>query len=469
MSAFFSSINAQSLVLLRLSLMLLAAFGLSRVAKLLTLPNVTGYLISGIIIGPYVTGLIPKDMVSSMSFLTDAALALIAFGTGKYFKWETIRSSGSKIIILTVMEALVAAVAVTLAMIFLFHLDVPFSLLLGAIASATAPASTLMTIRQYKAKGEFVDTVLQVVALDDAVSLLAFSVCATLAELLSSKSGFSAADIVLPIVYNIAALVLGALCALLLNLLMRRVKSDYNHLLLVVILLLALSGVCAAFDVSPLLSCMVFGTVHTNISKKPLFDQVDSFSPPILTLFFVVSGMRLNVNALTSAGVIGVGYFLVRIAGKYLGAFLSCWAVGKDKKVRNYLGFALIPQAGVAIGLAALGARTLGGEAGMALNTVILASSILYELIGPPCAKLALFCTGSYSTRLEDLAPVETATPAGGQKTAVELLIERIKMIQETIPPHELHSRDEEQAFTEAAEEQYAAEFLAHRNLHTRR
>ena len=395
MSTFFSSLNAQSLVLMRLALMLLAAFGLSRVAKLLKLPNVTDYIISGILIGPYVTGLIPKDMVNGMSFLTDAALALIAFGTGKYFKWETIRSSGSKIIILTVMEALVAAVAVTLAMIFIFHLDVPFSLLLGAIASATAPASTLMTIRQYKAKGEFVDTVLQVVALDDAVSLLAFSVCATLAELLGSQSGFSAADVVLPIVYNVAALVLGALCALLLNLLMRRVKSDYNHLLLVVILLLALSGLCAAFDVSPLLSCMVFGTVHTNISKKPLFDQVDSFSPPILTLFFVVSGMRLNVNALTSAGVIGVGYFLVRIAGKYLGATAGAVMTGRSKPIRRYLGLALIPQAGVAIGLAALGERILSGDLGSLLSTIILSSSVLYEMVGPAAAKLSMHLAGA--------------------------------------------------------------------------
>ncbi len=395
MSRFIASLNPQSLVLLRLSAMLLCAFGLSRIAKLFKLPNVTGYIISGILIGPYVTGLIPKDMVEGMSFLTDAALALIAFGTGKYFKWDTIKNSGSKIIILTIMEALVAAVSVSLAMIFIFHLDIPFSLLLGAIASATAPASTLMTIRQYKAKGEFVDTVLQVVALDDAVSLLAFSVCATVAELMSNQGGFSAADILLPIVYNIAALALGALCALLLNLLMRRVKSDYNHLLLVIILLLGLSGLCAALDVSPLLSCMVFGTIHTNISKKPLFDEVDSFSPPILTLFFVVSGMRLNINALASAGIIGIGYFLVRILGKYLGASGGAILTGRSSAIKKYLGLALIPQAGVAIGLAALGERILSGDMGSLLSTIILSSSVLYEMVGPAAAKLSMHLAGA--------------------------------------------------------------------------
>ena len=221
------------------------------------------------------------------------------------------------------------------------------------------------------------------------------------------------------------------------------------------------------------------GTVYINITDDDkLFKQLNYFSPPILLLFFVRSGMNFKLDVLVSSSgsigttpliVIGVLYFFFRIIGKYAGAFLGCLAVGKPKETRNYLGLALIPQAGVAIGLAALGARTLGGEDGIALNTIILASSVLYELIGPACAKLALFLSKSYSTKLEDLAPVEAVTPAGKPKTEVELLIERIKKIQETIPPHEQHSHDEEQAFTEAAEEQFAAEMLAHRGHHGRR
>ena len=211
------------------------------------------------------------------------------------------------------------------------------------------------------------------------------------------------------------------------------------------------------------------GTVYINITDDDkLFKQLNYFSPPLLLLFFVRSGLNFKLDVLVNSSgsigttpliVIGILYFFFRIVGKYAGAFLGCLAVGKPKETRNYLGLALIPQAGVAIGLAALGARTLGGDDGVALNTIILASSVLYELIGPACAKLALYLSHSYSTKLEDLAPVETTTETGQPKTAVELLIERIKKIQETIPPHELHAHEDEAAFTEAAE-QYAADLV---------
>ena len=167
--------------------------------------------------------------------------------------------------------------------------------------------------------------------------------------------------------------------------------------------------------------------------------------------------------------VIGGSYFLVRILGKYLGAWLGCRLVKKDRLVRNYLGLALIPQAGVAIGLAALGARTLGGTMGEDLQTIILASSVLYELIGPGCAKLALYLSKSYSTRLEDLAPVEEVTEAGKPKNDVQLLIERIQKIQKTLPEHESAVSEEEAAFTEAAEEHFAHSQLHRRYFSTRR
>ena len=265
----------------------------------------------------------------------------------------------------------------------------------------------------------------------------------------------------------------------LMKLMMPKKRSTDNRLIISVALLFSFCGICTLLDISPLLGCMSMGTVYINITDDDkLFKQLNYFSPPILLLFFVRSGMNFKLDVLISPSgavgttpllVIGVLYFLFRIVGKYAGAFLGCLAVGKPKQTRNFLGLALIPQAGVAIGLAALGARTLGGEDGVALNTIILASSVLYELIGPACAKLSLYLSGSYSTKLEDLAPVDSTTPTGEAKSEVELLIERIRKIQETIPPHELHAHDEEQAFTEAAEEQYAAEMLAHRGHHGRR
>ena len=384
-------LNDTARVILCLGTTLLAAFAFSRLTKLMHLPNVTGYILAGIFIGPYCLKLVDAPMVNSMSFVTDIALAFIAFGTGRYFKWSSLKRSGGKIFFLTAMESLVAALLVTLAMLFIFHLPLAFSLLLGAIASATAPASTLMTIRQYKAKGHFVDTLLQVVALDDAVSLLAFSVCAAIAQMSESTSGSMMASVVLPIVYNAVAIALGVGLALLLKALLRHVHSSYNRLLLVVIMLLELSGVCSAVNISPLLSCMVLGAVHANISKgETLFKKVDRFTPPILTIFFVVSGMRLNVPALATAGVIGITYFFVRIAGKFLGASMGAAIIRDTPEVRRYLGLALIPNAGVSIGLAALGERILSPEMGALLSTVILSSAVLYELAGPACAKLAL-------------------------------------------------------------------------------
>ncbi|MEA5016412.1 MAG: cation:proton antiporter [Candidatus Limiplasma sp.] len=413
MSAFLVSLNPQALILLRLSAMLLFAFCFSRVTKLLRLPNVTGYILSGIVIGPYVLGLVSAGMADAMSFLTDIALAFIAFGTGKYFKWAALKQSGLGIVTITVLEALMAALMVTAAMALVFHLPLPFSLLLGAIASATAPASTLMTIRQYKAKGPFVNTVLQVVVLDDAVALIAFSVCATAAQIVGAQQSVNLGSVVLPIFYNLAAVGLGGAAAFLLRLLMRHVLSAYNHLLMTVIFLLGLSGACAAVNISPLLSCMVFGTVHANISKgNTVFKRVNRFSPPVLTLFFVVSGMRLNVGALPVAGITGVAYFLIRIVGKYLGASLGAVLARGTAEVKKYLGLALIPQAGVSIGLAALGERILPHDMGMLLSTIILSSSVLYEIVGPAAAKFSMHLAGAIPAQSSPDAPTASLPPA---------------------------------------------------------
>ena len=359
-------LNHTSLVILELAAMLLSAFGLSRITKLLKLPNVTGYILSGILIGPHCLKWIDASMVENMSFVTDVALAFIAFGVGKYFTWSTLRKSGAQVLVITVLEALAAAAVISAAMLLIFDLPLSFSLLLGAIGAATAPASTLMTIRQYKAKGHFVDTILQVVALDDAVALLAFSVCATISQVAESPEQLSAASILLPIAYNVLAVALGAGMALALKWSERHVRSAYNRLLMVVILLLTLAGLCAAVDVSPLLACMALGMVHANVTEEKdlLFKTVDEFTPPVLTFFFVVSGMRLNVPALATAGVVGVVYFFVRIAGKYFGATLGAVLTGEERSVRRYLGMALVPQAGVSIGLAALGERMLSPETG---------------------------------------------------------------------------------------------------------
>mgnify|MGYP000861284051 FL=1 len=457
-------------IIISVAFMLLFGFAMTRITKLLKLPNVTAYILAGILIGPYCLGLIPQRIIDGMDFLSDIALAFIAFSTGEFFRFSTLKKSGAKVMVITVCEALLASVVVFIVTFFVLRLDLAFSVVLAALASATAPASTVMTIRQTGAKGDFVDTLLQVVALDDIVGLVAYSIAISVA--VSSKTGagaFHVWDIIKPLLINIGVFALGGVFGFLMKLMMPKKRSTDNRLIISIALLFSFCGICTLLDISPLLGCMSMGTVYINITDDDkLFKQLNYFSPPLLLLFFVRSGLNFKLDVLVNSSgsigttpliVIGILYFFFRIVGKYAGAFLGCLAVGKPKETRNYLGLALIPQAGVAIGLAALGARTLGGDDGVALNTIILASSVLYELIGPACAKLALYLSHSYSTKLEDLAPVETTTETGQPKTAVELLIERIKKIQETIPPHELHAHEDEAAFTEAAE-QYAADLV---------
>lgn len=268
-------------------------------------------------------------------------------------------------------------------------------MVLGAIATATAPASTMMTIHQYRAKGEFVNTLLQIVALDDAICLLLFSVIAAVAGSRESN-GMSMDVIVMPLVYNLMGVLLGFFCGYFLSRLLIPARSKDNRLILVLAILLGISGLCAMMDISPLLACMVFGASYINLTEdKKLFHRIDNFTPPIMSLFFIVSGMNLDLYVLGKVGVIGVSYFMIRIVGKYLGTYLSCLFTGTDRKIRNYMGLALIPQAGVAIGLAFLGQRLLPAETGRFMLTIILSSSVLYEIIGPICAKLALFLSGS--------------------------------------------------------------------------
>ena len=458
--------NSVATVIISIALMLFLGFSMTRLTKRLRLPNVTAYIVVGILIGPFCLNLVPATVIDGMDFLSDIALAFIAFSTGEFFKLSTLKKNGMKVVIITVLEACLATVVVFIVTYCILGVDLGFSIVLAALASATAPASTVMTIRQTGAHGDFVDTLLQVVALDDVVGLIEYSVAISLALSVSlGSASIGATGILKPIGINLGVLLLGGLFGLFLKLLMPKKRSNDNRLIISVSLIFAFCGICALLDVSPLLGCMSMGTVYINITNdEKLFKQLNYFTPPILLLFFVRSGLSFRLDALvnnsTAVGntpllVIGVVYFVVRIVGKYAGAFLGCLITGKPKEVRNYLGLALIPQAGVAIGLAALGARTLGGETGVALETVILSSSVLYELVGPACAKLSLYLSKSYSNKIEDIVPVEELDECGKPISAVELLIQRIQVIQAELPHNTVS--EEEQAFLEAAEDQIAA------------
>ncbi|HZJ83804.1 MAG TPA: cation:proton antiporter [Clostridia bacterium] len=387
--------NDVTIILISLCVMLLSGFLMTRITKKLKLPNVSGYIIAGIIIGPYTTGIITLEHAAGMDFIGDIALAFIAFGVGRFLRRDIFLETGMRSIIITLFESLIAGILITLSMGYIFSLDWPISLILGAIATATAPASTMMTINQYKARGEFVNTLLQIVALDDVVCLIVFSGAAALITAMDAGV-MSFTFVALPILYNIGAILLGFLFGIILSKLITPSRSNDNRLILAIALLLGLSGVCSIFDISPLLSCMVFGAAYINTTKdKELYRQMNSFTPPVLSLFFVLAGINLNIRTLGTLGLVGIAYFFIRIIGKYVGAFVGAHFTKADKSIRNYLGFALVPQAGVAIGLAFLGQRILPPDIGGRMATIILSSSVLYELVGPACAKFALISSGA--------------------------------------------------------------------------
>ena len=455
--------SAVPATIISIALMLAAGFLMTRITKKLRLPNVTAYIVGGILAGPFVLNLIPQTIVEGTSFLPDIALAFIAFSTGEFFRLSALKKNGGKVVTITVLESCGAAILVFLTCHLILGLNFAFSVVLGALATATAPASTIMTIRQTGAKGDFVETLLQVVALDDVVGLVLYSMAISLATAVFSSTGFQVSAVLIPLGKNLLLLLLGCLFGLILKWLVGTRRSTDNRLIIAIAVLFSYCGICAVIDVSPLLGCMAMGMVYINTTEdERMFRQLNYFSPPILLLFFFRSGLSFDLGSLfnqsESVGavpllIVGVIYFLVRILGKYVGAWSGCHLAGKSPKVRNFLGLALIPQAGVAIGLAALGARELGGEMGHALETIILSSSVLYELIGPGAAKLSLWLSGSYSNELEDLAQVPETTETGEKKSELELLIERIHKIQSELPAHS--ENENEKAFTEAAEEYY--------------
>ncbi|MDI9540779.1 MAG: cation:proton antiporter [Bacillota bacterium] len=386
-------------IVMSLAIILLAGFGLTRITKLMRLPNVTAYIVSGVIIGPYGLNLISKEFIESTSFLSDVSLSLIAFSAGQFFKMKRLKRGIIPSSVIALTETLFCSLLMFIVCRFILRINLPFSLILSSIAGTTAPTSTIMTIRQKKAKGNFVYTLIQVIAVDDLISLLSFSISLSIAIGLMNHK-FSMMDVFMPVMTNLIIIIAGGLQGVLLRFLLPDYRSEDNRLIIVLAILLGFSGICALYNVSPLLGCMSMGMVYINISKdEKLFEQVNIFSPPILMLFFVRSGLNFKMDGLFNNSmsvdsipltVLVLVYFVVRFAGKYTGAFIGCKITGKDDLTTKNLGLALFPQAGVAIALAAMASRSLGGSLGLSLETVVVATSILYEFIGPAMAKSAL-------------------------------------------------------------------------------
>lgn len=412
-------------ILLCLSVALFAGLMMSRLAKLVKLPAVTAYLVAGILIGPYVLGRLgvpglgfcTMDDVQSLSLISDVALGFIAFSIGNEFRLSQLKKIGKQATVVGIFQAVVATVLVDAALIVLHLifpevLPLPAALILGAVASATAPAATLMVVKQYKAKGPVTDILLPVVALDDAVGLVLFSVSFGVAKALASGAAVSVLNVVVePILEVVLSLALGSVMGVLFNFFERFFHSRSKRLAMsvaFVFVTVALSmleftvgGVHVAF--SSLLACMMLGTVFCNICdfSEELMDRMDRWTAPILILFFVISGAQLELSVFSSLTVvlIGVVYIITRSIGKCTGAFISSKATHCEPNVVKYLGITLLPQAGVALGMAIKTRQAFVGtpenlETAQMVVNITLFAVLIYELVGPMLTKIALTKAG---------------------------------------------------------------------------
>lgn len=363
----------------------------SKIMKIVRLPNVTGYLIIGLITGPYCLKWLSIEVVEQLSIIPDIALGFIAFSIGAEFKLDYLKKVGKSPVIIAFAEGIGAVILVDFILIVTGH-DRAFSLVLGAIAAATAPAATLMVVRQYKAKGPVTETLLPVVAIDDAVALIAFGLSVAIAKAINSHGSVSLiGSIINPIIEIIGALILGAILGVILKHLADWFTGRGNRLSVSLAMVLLCIGVSNITGLSALLVCMTMSAVYVNISKvsDTLFELVDRFTPPLFMLFFFVSGAELDLSILPSVGIIGAIYIVSRVVGKYLGTAIGAKLSHAQPVVAKYLGYTLIPQAGVAIGLAGLATKIVP-EYGGQIQTIILCGTIIYELCGPVVTKLAL-------------------------------------------------------------------------------
>ena len=408
-------------ILLSLSIALLAGLLLSRLAKVLKLPAVTAYLVAGILVGPFLLGRLSifgvhlgfvEEDLSAFKIISEVALGFIAFSIGNEFRLSDLKKNGVKATVIGIFQAVVATLLVDAVLIVVALttevISLEAAIVLGAIASATAPAATLMVVKQYKAKGPLTDILLPIVAIDDAVGLVLFAISFGIAKAIGSGEISLISILAEPIIEVVASLALGALMGFLFHLCERFFHSRSKRLAVsvtFVLLTVALSmikfkagNVHVGF--SSLLVCMMLGTVFCNVCdfSLELMDRVDRWTAPLFVLFFVISGAELDLTVFMSLGIVlvGVAYILARSAGKYFGAFASAKAMKCDKQITRYLGVTLLPQAGVALGMAIKASDPVTGlgDTGAVVAQITLFAVLIYELIGPLLTKIALTKAG---------------------------------------------------------------------------
>ncbi len=403
--------------LLVVSIALLAGLLMTRLFKPFKLPSVTAYLIAGVLVGPYCLGRLgihgvgfdSHEFVESLRLVSEVALGFIAFSIGNEFRLEDLKKTGKQALVIGIVQALVATLFVDLALLVVHlimpdKLTVPQLLTLGAIATATAPAATLMVVRQFKAKGPLTKLLLPIVALDDAVGLVVFAVSFGIAKTLDSGAVDLFSIIVNPIIEIALSLSLGAIMGWVLTQLEKLFNSNTNRLNLTIGMVLITASISMMdFTVGPvhiqfssLLTCMMLGTVFCNICplSHDLMGAADKWTSPIFALFFVISGAELELSVFTDWAIVVIGavYIIFRSLGKYFGSYISAKGTKCEPQICKYLGITLLPQAGVALGMCTT-AMALG-EQGHLIRNITLFAVLIYELVGPLLTRQALSAAG---------------------------------------------------------------------------
>lgn len=398
-------------LLFKLSIVIFIGIIGGRIANYFKLPNVSGYIIGGLLIGPSFLNLIKAGEAADFNIVNEVALAAIAFSIGSEFLLKDIIKTGKDVLIITVAEVMGAVILVFLVTYFIFKQSFEFSLVIASMSAATAPAGILMVIRELKAQGPLVRTILPVVAIDDAIGIMVFGISMSIAKLTSGVGSFSIIQIIwAPLFEIIGSLLLGGILGFLLSYLAPKARGRDELLSMVLGFILIGTGAANYLEVSPLLTCMALGAMLINLMQNAnrVFNLIADFTPPIYLLFFTLAGASLNLSVLTKVGALGIGYILARAVGKVIGATLGAKYVNCDEKVTKYLGMSLLTQGGISIGLSMIVSKELP-QFSESIITVILFSVLIYEIAGPILAKIAIQKAGEESGALRKRSKADMA------------------------------------------------------------
>ncbi len=399
-------------VLIKLGMIVMVGFVGGKLAKLVKLPSVSGYLLAGLLLGPSFFKVVSSTDVDDFSILSEVALSIIAFSIGSEFIMKDMLKVGKRIFWITLLEVIGAIGVVFFVMFVLFKQPFAFSIVIASMSAATAPAATLLVIRQYRASGPLTKTILPVVALDDVFGIMAFGIAMALAKLTISQEAVKWSDMIIkPLVEIGGSFLLGFVLGVILSWVSKKAENRDEHQILSIAAIGIATGMSKWLGFSPLLTNIVLGTVVVNVVRNSnrIFSSVNDLASPFFVIFFTVAGASLDLSILTTVGFVGIAYIFARAGGKFLGSYVGAKVTKSERVVQKYLGFAMLPQGGISIGLSVLVRQQLP-EYALAITTIIMFSVLIYETTGPVFAKIAIKKAGEIDGALKSELKEEVVT-----------------------------------------------------------